>query len=85
MEGIEEIKRIRLFDDFLEAACTLVSNGAEDAEGIWNWAKTELKTREDMYGNLYKKAIDAAKTMGDLYAVQLEKAYFEWREKVGLS
>ena len=38
-----------------------------------------------MYGNLYKKAIDAAKTMGDLYAVQLEKAYFEWREKVGLS
>ena len=85
VEGIEEIKRIRLFDDFLEAACTLVSNGAEDAEGIWNWAKTELKTREDMYGNLYKKAIDAAKTMGDLYAVQLEKAYFEWREKVGLS
>ena len=55
VEGIEKIKRIRLFDDFLEAACTLVSNGAEDAEGIWNWAKTELKTQEDMYGNLYKK------------------------------
>lgn len=85
VEEIEKIKRIRLFGDFLEAACTLVIHGVEDAEGIWNWAKTELETQENIYGNLYKKAIDAAKIMGDLYAIQLEKAYFEWRERVKLS
>lgn len=83
VEGLEEMKTIRLFRDFLEAACTLVSNGAEDAEGIWNWAKTELK-QQNLYGNLYTKAIDAAKTMGDLYAVQLEKAYLEWKEQFAL-
>ena len=83
-EGFEEIKGIRLFGDFLEAACTLVRNGAEDAEGIWHWAKTELKAQEDIYGNLYEKAIDAAKTIGDSYAAQLEKQYFEWKERVGL-
>ena len=83
-EGLEEIKRIRLFGDYLEAACTLVSSGAEDAEGIWRWAKRELKAQKDLYGNLYKKAIDAAKAAGDCYAVELEKEYREWKERMEL-
>lgn len=83
-EGLEEIKRIRLFGDYLEAACTLVSSGAEDAEGIWRWAKRELKTQKDLYGNLYKKAIDAAKAAGDCYAAELEKEYREWKERMEL-
>ena len=83
-EGLEEIKGIRLFGSFLEAACTLVGNGAEDAKGIWNWAKTELKAQGDIYGNLYQKAIHAAHAMGDVYAGSLEKQYMEWKEQVGL-
>ena len=83
-EGLEEIKRIRLFGDYLEAACTLVSSGAKDAAGIWRWAKKELGAQEDLYGNLYEKAIDAAKAAGDSCAAELEKEYREWKERVGL-
>lgn len=80
----KDIERIRLFGDVLEECFDLISGGVKDSAKLWEWAKPYLKTRTNMYGNLYKKAITAAKTVGDSYFLALEQEYIDWKKKVGL-
>ena len=37
-----------------------------------------------MFGNLYEKAIAAAKCCEDSYAAQLEQDYSAWKNEIGL-
>lgn len=80
----KDIEKIRLFGDVLEECFEIISGGAKDSTELWKWAKPYLQARKNMYGNLYTKGIEAAKTVVDSYAVELEKEYKEWKKKVGL-
>lgn len=80
----KDIERIRLFGDVLEECFEIISGGVKESAELWKWAKPYLKIRTNMYGNLYTKGIAAAKTVGDSYAMELEKEYIDWRKKAGL-
>ena len=80
----KDIERTRLFGDVLEECFEIISGGVKESAELWKWAKPYLKTRTNMYGNLYTKGIVAAKTVGDSYAVELEQEYIDWKKKVGL-
>lgn len=80
----EEIKRIRLFGDVLEACFEIICAYSAGANELWKWAKPYLQNTTNRYGNLYTKGIEAAKCVNDSYAIHLEKEYVEWKKKVGL-
>lgn len=80
----ESIKRIQLFRNVLEATLEIICNYPVSAKELWVWVKPELLRVRNWYGNLYVKAIAAAKAVGDAYAGNLEKEYLEWKKKVGL-
>lgn len=80
----KEVERIRLFGDVLEECFEIICGGVEAASDLWKWAKPYLQRRTNMYGNLYTKGIAAAKAVDDVYVVQLEKEYIDWKKKVGL-
>lgn len=74
----QEIQRIRLFGDLLEAAFEIVCNSPETTKELWNWSKIKMREKTNRYGNLYQKGIAAAKAAGDSYADQLEQEYSDW-------
>lgn len=80
----KEIERIRLFSNVLEESFEIICGFPKVSEELWQWVKPYLqeKTKANMYGNLYKKGIEAAKCVGDPYAVQLEKEYSDWKKKM---
>lgn len=80
----QKIRRIRLFGDLLEAAFEITENQPETAGEMWNWAKEQMQQQTNIYGNLYKKGIAAAKAVDDPYAAELEKEYQQWWEGVTL-
>lgn len=79
-----QIREIRMFADFLEAGFELICNCPDVAESLWRWAKQELEGMTDLYGNLYKKAIAAAKAVHDPYEATLTKEYEAWKKKMGI-
>ena len=79
-----EVERIRLFGDVLEECFEIICGEIEAADDLWKWAKPFLQKRTNMYGNLYTKGIAAARAVDDIYVVQLEKEYIDWKKKVGL-
>lgn len=79
-----QIREIRMFADFLEAGFELICNCPDVAESLWRWAKQELEGMTDLYGNLYKKAIAAAKAIHDPYEATLTKEYEAWKKKMGI-
>lgn len=81
----EDYKTIRLFDDLLECSLDLICQAPQNKDTLWTWAKPYTKGKTNMYGNLYTKAINAAKIMQDPYATQLEQEYSAWKKKVGIS
>lgn len=65
----------------------IICHSPDKAEDLWQWTKEELQDqikRGKAFGNLYVKGIETARTVGDACALQLEKAYADWRERVGL-
>ena len=79
-----EVERIRLFGTVLEECFEIICGGIDTADDLWKWAKPYLQRRTNMYGNLYTKGIAAAKIVEDVYVVQLEKEFIDWKKKVGL-
>jgi hypothetical protein len=58
-----------------------------EAKELWQWAKPYLEKTApgSWFGNLYAKAIEAARCVGDPYAMKLKKKYLEWKKKVRLA
>lgn len=81
----EDFITIRLFGDFLEASFDIICHTPQGKDTLWIWAKSYLTEKTNMYGNLYTKAIAAAKAMQDPYAAQLKQEYIAWKKKAGLS
>lgn len=79
-----QVRGIRMFADFLEAGFELICHCPDVAEGLWGWAKQELEGMTGLYGNLYTKAIAAAKAVGDPYEAALTEEYEEWRREMEL-
>ena len=80
----KEIEQIRLFGNVLEECFDIICGGAENSLGLWKWAKPYLSNRSNMYGNLYKKGIAAAKYVNDPYSEKIEQEYKDWKKKVGI-
>lgn len=77
----KEIERIRLFDGVLEDCFDIICGGARNSLELWKWAKQYLSKRPNMYGNLYKKGIAAARYVNDPYSEKLEREYKDWKKK----
>ncbi len=80
----KEIEQIRLFCCVLEECFDIICGGVTKPLELWKWAKTYLSKRTNMYGNLYKKGIAAAKYVNDPYGKKLDQEYREWKKIVGL-
>lgn len=80
----QEIIKIRLFTDVLEECFELICKHEKAALSLWKWAKPYIQNRDNMYGNLYIKGIDAAKAVNDPYAEELENRYNEFKEKISI-
>lgn len=81
-----QIRSIRLFGDILEECCEIIAHDPTENAGLWKQIKEELKDKPQSgwYGNLYTKAIAAAKAEDDPYAERLESEYLNWRKKCSL-
>lgn len=79
-----EIIRIRLFGDVLEECFEIICKYDEKALSLWKWAKPYLQDRENMYGNLYIKGIEAANAVNDPYAKELEARFDDFKEKTSI-
>lgn len=79
-----EIIRIRLFGDVLEECFEIICKCDEKALSLWKWAKPYLQKRENMYGNLYIKGIEAANAVKDSYVKELETRYDDFKEKTSI-
>lgn len=75
----KEVEEIRLFKSVLEECFEIICGEVKDARDLWEWAKPYMQKSKNRYGNLYIKAISAAKTIHDDYAVQLEQEYRNWK------
>lgn len=80
----QEIIRIRLFGDVLEECFEIICKYDEEALSLWKWAKPYLQDRENMYGNLYIKGIEAANAVNDPYAKELEARFDDFKEKTSI-
>lgn len=80
----EEIERIRLFGDVLEECFEIICGFPAVSDVLWHWSKPRFMERKNRYGNLYTKAIEAAKTVGDPDCRRIEGEYLEWKKQVGL-
>lgn len=73
------IGRGNLLNSLLEDCTELLCAFPEDARPVWHWVKPYLQTMSDsLYGNLYKKAIRAARLMGDPLSSELSSQYRRW-------
>ena len=79
-----EIIRIRLFGDVLEECFEIICKDENVALPLWKWAKPYIQNRNNMYGNLYIKGIEAAKAVNDPYANELEARFEEFKEKTSI-
>lgn len=83
--NLKRFMHVNLYRYILEDCMDIVVNNKKEAKGLWKWAKPQLKKQYDkMYGNLFKKSIMAAKSVGDSYADQLEQEYENWKLKMKL-
>ena len=80
----QEIIRIRLFTDVLEECFEIICKYDEKALSLWKWAKPYLQKRENMYGNLYIKGIEAANAVKDPYVKELEARFDDFKEKTSI-
>ena len=78
--NFKDIVEIRLFSTVLEECFDIICGGVSDSAQLWQWAKPYLLNQTNMYGNLYKKGIAAARCVNDLYSEQLEYDYREWKK-----
>lgn len=81
-----DILESRLFSSVLEESFEIICGFPQVSKELWGWSKLYLikMERQQMFGNLYKKAIVAAKCCEDSYVVQLEQDYIAWKHEVGL-
>ena len=80
----KEIETIRLFGDVLEECFSIICGRVEHSLELWEWAKTYLSNRTNMYGDLYMKGIAAAECVNDPYSEKLELEYKAWKKNVGI-
>lgn len=78
---LADVKTFRLFAYFLEYALEIIANVPEAVPRLWPWAKAELKRTTHKFGNLYLKAIAAAKAAQDPYVLKLEAEYLVWKHQ----
>ena len=83
----KEILQIRLFASVLEESFEIICALDTPLFDLWKWAKKYLLNMEKqkMFGNLYKKAIAAAKRCGDPIATELENEYITWKNTMGIT
>lgn len=83
----KEILQIRLFASVLEESFEIICALDTPPFDLWKWAKKYLLNMEKqkMFGNLYKKAIAAAKRCGDPIATELENEYITWKNTMGIT
>ena len=81
-----DILEIRLFSSVLEESFEIICGFPQVSKELWSWSKSYLikMDRRQMFGNLYEKAIAAAKCCEDPCAVQLEQDYILWKNEIGL-
>lgn len=82
-DGSDSMWRLR--GELLETAFELISSDRAVGGCLWEWAKAEFGRLTNICGNVYTKGIEAARAMEDTYALELEKEYQAWREKMGLN
>ncbi len=82
-DGSDSMWRLR--GELLETAFELISSDRAVGGSLWEWAKAEFGRLTNIWGNVYTKGIEAARAMEDTYALELEKEYQAWREKMGLN
>ena len=78
---LSAVRNLRLFAYFLEYALEIIANVPTSVPRLWPWAKAELKRTTHKFGNLYIKAIAAAKAAKDPYALKLEAEYLLWQKR----
>lgn len=87
--GCADEKTIRgtgLFQRIFEEAFEIVylekerALDTEKTKELWEWAKQASAGLKNWYGNLYTKAIAAAKAVEDPYVSQLERKYRAWEK-----
>lgn len=82
-----EIYRRNLFKYILEDCMELICGYPDRAEELWNWAKPFIKEYSaagSMHGNLYKKSIEAAHIVQDVFEEELSQSYDIWKRKMYL-
>lgn len=79
-----DILEIRLFSSVLEESFEIICGFPQVSQELWTWSKPYLTNKRNMFGNLYEKAIAAAKCCKDSYAEQLEQDYIAWKNEIGL-
>ncbi len=80
----KEIERIRLFASVLEECFDIICGGVRNSLELWEWARPYLSKRTNMYGNLYKKGIAAAKCVNDPCSEKLKLEYKDWKKNFGM-
>lgn len=94
VRGCADEKTIRgtgLFQRIFEEAFEIVylekerALDTEKTKELWEWAKQASAELKNWYGNLYTKAIAAAKVVEDPYVSQLERKYRAWEKTWGKS
>ena len=70
----------------IEESFEIICGFPQVSKTLWSWSKPYLlkMDRRQMFGNLYEKAIAAAKCCEDSYAAQLEQDYSAWKNEIGL-
>ena len=83
----KETLQIRLFASVLEESFEIICALDTPPFDLWKWAKKYLLNMEKqkMFGNLYKKAIAAAKRCGYPIATELENEYITWKNTMGIT
>lgn len=78
------VERYNLMSFLLEDCMDFVSGCPEPARAVWDWAKPRLRKKSDnLYGRLYKKAIDVARRLDEPFSAEMAEAYAVWKQKVG--
>lgn len=84
-DGLESFGQINLFRFVLEDCMDIILGGGQDAPQLWQWCKPWiLEQRGWLHGNLYRKAAQAARKLGDPDAQMLEQGYRQWRQETRL-
>lgn len=81
-DGLEQFGQRNLFRFVLEDCMDIILGGGQDARRLWQWSKPWILEQQNwLHGNLYRKAVQAARKMEDPDAEALEQRYRQWQQE----